>query len=137
MRIADLGALPVHRGRIVRAWLKGKPLDTGTRREPTENFLPLAMRKALPQITEELDALARIHTQHPAADGSARLLVALADGQMVERVLPAPRRCAHRRDRALPAQSRRADQGTQQCRPGFRWWLWPAAGFAITLVNTG
>lgn len=86
-RLADLGALPVHRGRIVRAWLKGKPLDTGTRREPTENFLPLAVRKALPQITEELDALARIHTQHPAADGSARLLVALADGQMVESVL--------------------------------------------------
>ena len=86
-RLADLGALPVHRGRIVRAWLQGKPLDTGTRREPTENFLPLAVRNALPQITEELDALARIRTQHPAADGSARLLVALADGQMVESVL--------------------------------------------------
>ena len=35
----------------------------------------------------ELAGLARIHAVHPGADGSERLLVALADGQMVESVL--------------------------------------------------
>jgi 23S rRNA (adenine2503-C2)-methyltransferase len=34
----------------------------------------------------ELQQLARLHTEHPAADGSARLLIALADGQTVEAV---------------------------------------------------
>jgi len=35
----------------------------------------------------EIDALARLRSEHPAADGSARLLVELGDGQMVESVL--------------------------------------------------
>lgn len=86
-RLAALGALPVHRDRMLRAWLRGQPLDTGTRRHPHEGFLPLAVRNQLPLLTEELDGLARIHSEHPAADGSARLLVTLADGQMVESVL--------------------------------------------------
>jgi 23S rRNA (adenine2503-C2)-methyltransferase len=85
--LADLGAKPMHIGRISRAWLQGKPLDTGTRNQKTENFLPLAVRNALPQLTEKLNALARLSSEHPAADGSARLLVELADKQMVESVL--------------------------------------------------
>ncbi|WP_028240961.1 RNA methyltransferase [Stutzerimonas azotifigens] len=86
-RLADLGALPVHSGRVVRAWLQGKPLHAGTRRQHTEHFLPLGVRAGLPQLAGELDALARLKTEHPAADGSSRLLVELADGQMVESVL--------------------------------------------------
>lgn len=86
-RLADLGALPAHRGRVVRAWLQGKPLDAGTRRQHTEHFLPLSVRHGLPQLTEELEGLARVRSSHPAGDGSARLLVDLADGQMVESVL--------------------------------------------------
>ncbi|MDO9625695.1 MAG: RNA methyltransferase [Pseudomonas sp.] len=86
-RLADLGAKPIHIGRISRAWLQGKPLDTGTRHQQSENFLPLAVRNALPQLTEALNALARLSAEHPAADGSARLLVELADKQMVESVL--------------------------------------------------
>ena len=86
-RLADLGAKPVHIGRISRFWLRGLPLDTGTRNQKTENFLPLAVRNALPQLTEELYAIARLASEHPAADGSARLLVELADKQMVESVL--------------------------------------------------
>jgi 23S rRNA (adenine2503-C2)-methyltransferase len=85
--LAHLGALPIHRDRIVRSWLQGKPLNTSTRRQPNESFLPLAVRNALPQLTDNLDQLACIHSEHPAADGSARLLVKLADGQMVESVL--------------------------------------------------
>lgn len=86
-RLADLGALPIHRDRIVRAWLEGKPLNTRTRRHSSESFLPLSVRNALPQLSEELDNLARIHSEHSAADNSARLLVKLADRQMVESVL--------------------------------------------------
>ncbi|MEW9899922.1 RNA methyltransferase [Chitinivorax sp. PXF-14] len=85
-RFADLNALPVHRDRVVRAWLQGRPLDA-CRRQLAEHFLPLSVRDGLPQLAAELDRLARVHTEHPAADGSARLLVALADGQMVESVL--------------------------------------------------
>jgi len=86
-RLTDLGAKPMHIGRITRAWLGGKPLDTGTRNQKTENFLPLAVRNALPEISNELDGLAQLSSEHPARDGSARLLVELADKQMVESVL--------------------------------------------------
>lgn len=86
-RLADLGALPAHRGRVVRAWLQGKPLDAGTRRQHTEHFLPLSVRNGLPQLSDELEGLARVRSEHPAADGSVRLLVELGDGQMVESVL--------------------------------------------------
>ncbi len=86
-RLTDLGALPAHRDRVVRAWLQGKALDAGTRRQHSEHFLPLSVRNGLPQLAEELDGLARIASEHPGADGSARLLVKLADGQMVESVL--------------------------------------------------
>lgn len=86
-RLSDLGAKPMHIGRITRAWLRGMPLDTGTRNQKTENFLPLAVRNALPAISDELDKLACLNAEHPAGDGSARLLVELADKQMVESVL--------------------------------------------------
>jgi 23S rRNA (adenine2503-C2)-methyltransferase len=85
-RLAALGALPVHRGRVARAWLNGQALDSGTRRRRSEHFLPLALRDAVPALTAELDGLARIRSEHAGSDGS-RLLVELADGQMVESVL--------------------------------------------------
>lgn len=87
LRLADLGALPVHRDRIIRAWLQGKPLASGTRRQPAEHVLPLSLRNGLPSLAAELDGLARLRSAHPGADGSARLLVDLPDGQMVESVL--------------------------------------------------
>ncbi len=85
-RLAALDALPVHRGRVVRVWLKGQVLDLGTRRRSSENFLPLKLREAVPALTAELDGLARVCSEHVGNDGS-RLLVELADGQMVESVL--------------------------------------------------
>jgi len=85
-RLAALGALPVHRGRLMRVWLQGQALDTGTRRRSAEQFLPLAVRDAVPALTAELDGLARIRSEHAGSDGS-RLLVELADGQMVESVM--------------------------------------------------
>jgi 23S rRNA (adenine2503-C2)-methyltransferase len=79
------GAGPRHEGRLLRAWSQVRPIDT--RRQQVENFLPLTLRDALPAITGQLQGLARLRSQHPAADGSLRLLVALADGQTVESVL--------------------------------------------------
>ncbi|KRW65326.1 RNA methyltransferase [Pseudomonas songnenensis] len=86
-RLADIGAKPRHIGRMTRAWLKGLPLDVGRRQQQAEDFLPLSVREGLPALSAEIDGLARLRSEHPAADGSARLLVELADGQMVESVL--------------------------------------------------
>ena len=86
-RLAACGAQPCHSGRIVRAWLNGQPLDSGPRNRPAQDYFPLAVRAALAQLGEEFAALARLRSEHPGADGSARLLVELADGQMVESVL--------------------------------------------------
>lgn len=86
-RLADLGAKPVHIGRINRDWLKGLPLDAGTKHRAAEDFLPLSVRNGLPGVEAELAELARVQSEHPAADGSIRMLVKLGDGQMVESVL--------------------------------------------------
>lgn len=85
--LAAIGARPCHIGRINRAWLKGLPLDSGTRHQKSEDYFPLPVREGLPAITAQVEALARIESQHPGADGSLRLLVALADEQRVESVL--------------------------------------------------
>jgi len=45
------------------------------------------VREALPALDAELDGLVRLVSEHPGEDGSARLLVALQDGQSVESVL--------------------------------------------------
>lgn len=81
-----LGAKPAHEERMLRAWLQAKPLDSGTRRQAAENFLPLAIREALPELNRQLAGLARVVSEHPGDDGT-RLLVELADGQTVESVL--------------------------------------------------
>lgn len=86
-QLADIGAKPVHIGRMTRAWLKGQPLDAGIRHQKSEDFLPLSVRNGLPAVSSVVEGLARLSSEHPAADGSARLLVALADNQLVESVL--------------------------------------------------
>lgn len=86
-QLADLGAKPIHIGRVTRAWLQGKPLDAGTRHQRTEDFLPLSVRNGLTNVSDTLAGLVRLRSKHPASDGSARLLVELADGQMIESVL--------------------------------------------------
>ncbi len=86
-QLATLGAKPVHIGRMTRAWLNGLPLDAGTRHQKTEDFLPFSVRNGLPAVSQAIEGLVSLRSEHPGADGSARLLVALADGQMVESVL--------------------------------------------------
>lgn len=85
--LTNAGAKPLHTQRILRSWLQGKPLDSGTRRQKTEDFLPLAVRNQLPALNHRLEQLAQLQSEHPGEDGSSRLLVKLADGQMVESVL--------------------------------------------------
>jgi 23S rRNA (adenine2503-C2)-methyltransferase len=92
MRIADIrsrlaatGAKPLHAERMLRAWTHGLPLDHGP--VPAADYFPATVRSELPSLGAELDALAQVRTEHPAADGSLRLLVGLADGQTVESVL--------------------------------------------------
>ena len=84
-RLQALGALPCHEQRVLRAWAQVGSLDT--RRRRAEDFLPLALRNDLPGIMSGLADLARLRSEHPGEDGSARLLVELADGQTVESVL--------------------------------------------------
>jgi len=84
-RLRGLGAKPGHEERMLRAWTRALPLDAGA--VPAENFLPLALREAVPAIAAELDALAQVRSEHAGADGSSRLLVELADGRTVESVL--------------------------------------------------
>jgi 23S rRNA (adenine2503-C2)-methyltransferase len=85
--LAERGAKECHQGRVMRAWLQARPLDSGARRRRPEDFHPLAVRDALPALEAELQGLARVTSEYPGEDGSARLLVQLADGQTVESVL--------------------------------------------------
>lgn len=86
-QLSDIGAKGVHIGRLTRTWLKGLPLDAGTRHQRSEDFLPRSVLDGLPVIALTLDNLARLSSAHPGADGSARLLVELGDGQLIESVL--------------------------------------------------
>ncbi len=92
MRIEDIrqrlraaGAKPPHEQRVLRLWAQAQAQDSGRRRP--EDFLPLGVREVLPALVGELQGLARLRSEHPGEDGSARLLVDLADGQTVESVL--------------------------------------------------
>ncbi len=84
-RLRAQGAGPGHEYRVLRLWSQALPQGSGKRKP--EDFLPLAVRHALPALEADLQGLARLRSEHPAEDGSARLLVELADGQTVESVL--------------------------------------------------
>ncbi len=84
-RLRAQGAKPCHEQRILRIWAQALPSESG--RSRLDDFLPQGVRDALPALQADLDGLARLRSQHPGEDGSARLLVELADGQTVESVL--------------------------------------------------
>lgn len=84
-RLRALGANPRHQQRVLRLWSQALPQTSGRRQ--VEHFLPAALVAELPAISRELAALATLESQHPGEDGSARLLLKLADGQMAETVL--------------------------------------------------
>jgi 23S rRNA (adenine2503-C2)-methyltransferase len=79
------GARPRHETLILRAWIRGLPLDAFARSEDAQ--LPLTVRRALPALAARIGALARIVSEHRGADDSARFLLGLADGKTIESVL--------------------------------------------------
>jgi len=92
MRIEDIrqrlrahGAKPIHEQRVLRQWVRALPFDAGKRKP--QDFLPLDLRALMPALQADLAGLATLRSEHPGEDGSARLLVALPDGQTVESVL--------------------------------------------------
>jgi 23S rRNA (adenine2503-C2)-methyltransferase len=87
-RLHALGALPPHQRLLLRRWVHGLPPAGDAARDA--GFLPRRVLDALPALRAEWQALARVASRHPGADGSERLLLALADGQTVESVLLAP-----------------------------------------------
>lgn len=89
-QLRQLGALPLHEERVLRRWARAQPQDGGKRRP--QDFLPRTLREPLPALVDALHALATVQSEHPAADGSARLLLRLFDGQTVEAVLLPPER---------------------------------------------
>ena len=84
-RLRALGARPVHEERVLRQWSRAESQYEGRRRP--EDFLPLALRTAMPALEAELRSIAVLRSEHPGADGSRRLLVGLVDGKSVEAVL--------------------------------------------------
>jgi len=84
-QLASHGAGAAHAQRVLRLWLHALPQDSGRRR--LADFVPARLRAALPAFCAQLAALAQLRSAHEGADGSARLLVGLADGQSVESVL--------------------------------------------------
>lgn len=92
MRIEDIrqrlrahGAKPIHEQRVLRQWVQALPYEGGKRKP--QDFLPLEVRGFMPALHADLAGLATLRSMHPGEDGSARLLVELADGQTVESVL--------------------------------------------------
>lgn len=84
-RLHALGAKSCHVDRVLRAWTQVVGIDT--RHRKAGDFLPLAVREALPQLEAELAGQLRLRAEHPGEDGSARLLLELGDGQTIESVL--------------------------------------------------
>jgi 23S rRNA (adenine2503-C2)-methyltransferase len=83
--LCSLGALPVHEQRVLRDWLQALPHERGRRRP--QDFLPKALRDALPDIDTQLQSLVRLVSSHSSDGTSVRLLLAMADGQTIESVL--------------------------------------------------
>ncbi|MCB1954821.1 MAG: RNA methyltransferase [Rhodocyclaceae bacterium] len=84
-RLREAGAKPVHEAVLLRMWSRALGPESGHGRP--DAFFPARLRDVLPALREALAGLARIESRHPGQDGSERLLVRLADGQMVEAVL--------------------------------------------------
>ncbi len=85
-RLRGLGAKPLHEERLLRQWAQALAPNSG-RRQHDDDFLPRALHERIDAERAGWAALARLQSAHPSADGSQRLLVALADGQTVEAVL--------------------------------------------------
>lgn len=83
--LRTLGAKPEHERVMLRAWIRGLPLESCGRR--IEHYFPAEIRNAMPVLKAELMALGRLRSEHRGMDGSTRLLLELRDGLTAESVL--------------------------------------------------
>jgi 23S rRNA (adenine2503-C2)-methyltransferase len=81
--LREAGAKPRHETLVLRAWVRGLPLESFAY---LADF-PARLTAALPQLARSVAGIAAVHSEHAGADGSSRLLLALADGQAIESVL--------------------------------------------------
>jgi 23S rRNA (adenine2503-C2)-methyltransferase len=79
------GARPRHETLMLRAWVRGLPLDAYGARPDTP--FPKALRAALPALAARFAALAVPRSEHEGSDGARRLLLGLEDGETIESVL--------------------------------------------------
>jgi 23S rRNA (adenine2503-C2)-methyltransferase len=79
------GARPRHETLALRAWSRGLALDAFAQREDSQ--FSARLNAALPFLQARFGELVTIRSEHAAADGSVRLLLALGDGQTIESVL--------------------------------------------------
>ena len=67
-RLFEAGAKPCHAQRVLRLWSLALPQGHGKRRP--EDVLPLSVRALMPELEAEWQALATLHSRHPAGDGA-------------------------------------------------------------------
>ena len=79
------GARPRHETLMLRAWVRGLPLDAFAQSEDAQ--LPLTLRRAYPELAQRFAALVSVLSEHRGADASRRLLLRLEDGKTIESVL--------------------------------------------------
>ena len=79
------GARPRHETLMLRAWVRGLPLDAFAQSEDAR--LPLTLRRALPKLAQRFASLVEVLSEHRGADASRRLLLRLGDGKTIESVL--------------------------------------------------
>ena len=79
------GARPRHETLMLRAWVRGLPLDAFAQSEDAQ--LPLTLRRAYPKLALRFATLAGVLSEHRGADASLKLLLGLEDGKTIESVL--------------------------------------------------
>jgi 23S rRNA (adenine2503-C2)-methyltransferase len=79
------GARPRHEALMLRAWVRGLPLDAFAQNEDAR--LPLTVRRAFPKLAQRFAALVDVLSEHRGNDASLRLLLRLTDGKTIESVL--------------------------------------------------
>jgi 23S rRNA (adenine2503-C2)-methyltransferase len=79
------GARPRHETLMLRAWVRGLPLDAFAQSEDAQ--LPLTLRAALPELAQRFATLVQVLSEHRGGDDSLKLLLRLRDGKTVESVL--------------------------------------------------
>jgi 23S rRNA (adenine2503-C2)-methyltransferase len=79
------GARPRHETLILRAWVRGLPLDAFAQSEDAR--LPRVLQDALPALSAQFAGVVTVRSEHRGTDASTRLLLALDDGRTIESVL--------------------------------------------------